>query len=146
MRMACAQVDRTELEGTVTDPSGGVIAGANVKIVAAESRTNRGTHNECERLLPLSGVGSRQVQGHDNSQGFKVKVVEGLQLLVSETDNLDVQLAIEAVNEQVEVNASVLGDRTPTEAGSVILPDQIADRADNGQDWTPFRCWPFCSG
>jgi hypothetical protein len=34
---AFAQIDRAELEGTVTDPSGAAVAGASVKIVTADT-------------------------------------------------------------------------------------------------------------
>jgi hypothetical protein len=136
MRTAFAQVDRAELEGTVIDPAGSVIAGAHVKVVAADTglTAERTTNAKGYYRFPGLAVGTYRVT--TTAEGFQAKIVEGLQLLVGETHNLDVQLSIGAVSEQIEVNASVLGDRTSAEAGSVIRPDQIADLADNGRDWT----------
>ena len=62
-----AQVDRAELEGTVTDPSGAAISGANVKLqsvdtgIAQKQRTNsRGYYR-----FPGLAVGRYTVDGRE---------------------------------------------------------------------------------
>lgn len=56
MTPVLAQVDRAELEGTVTDQSGAAVAGADVKILAAH-RHRAGTEQQFKGLLPLSWPG-----------------------------------------------------------------------------------------
>ena len=54
-----------------------------------------------------------------------------------ETRTLDIKLPVGATTEKVEVNApDEPANRTSAEAGTVIRPDQIADLANNGRDWT----------
>lgn len=133
---AFAQVDRAVLEGTVTDPSGSVIVGAKVKVVAVDTglTEERPTNGKGYYRFPGLAVGKCTVT--TTAAGFKTKVVEEVILLVGQTHTLDVQLAVGAINEKIEVKATQLEDRTSAEAGAVIRPDQIADLADNGRDWT----------
>ena len=131
-----AQVDRAVLEGTVTDPSGSVITNATVKVVAVDTglTDERPTNSKGYYTFPGLAVGKYAVT--TSSAGFKTKVVQDVVLLVGQTYTLDVQLAVGAISETMEVRASMLEDRTSAEAGAVIRPDQIADLADNGRDWT----------
>ena len=71
--------------------------------------------------------------------GFKTKVVEDVILRVGQTRTLDVQLAVGAINEQVEVKATnAPAERTSAEAATVIDTVQIADLPNNGRDWSSF--------
>jgi hypothetical protein len=58
---------------------------------------------------------------------------------VGQTRTLDVELAVGAINEQVEVKASTgPADRSSAEAATVIDTTQIADLPNNGRDWASF--------
>src|ERR1035441_1509008 len=64
---AFGQVDRAVLEGTVSDPSGGVIVGAGVKVVAVGTgqitSTNNFNNNNDNAASPNPGTGlPRQLQ------------------------------------------------------------------------------------
>jgi hypothetical protein len=131
-----AQIDRAELEGTVTDPSGSVITTATVKVAAAGTglSTVRTTNAKGYYRFPGLAVGKYTVT--TSAAGFRTKVVQEVVLLVGQTYTLDFRMAVGAINETMEVKASMLEDRTSAEAGTVIRPEQIADLADNGRDWT----------
>jgi carboxypeptidase family protein/TonB-dependent receptor-like protein len=133
---AFAQVDRAVLEGTVTDQSGSVIVGASVKVVAVDTGLTELGQTNAKGYYRFPGLGVGKYMVTASASGFKTKKVEDVTLLVGQTHTLDVQLSVGAINEQVEVKATQLEDRTSAEAGSVIRPDQIADLADNGRDWT----------
>jgi len=135
---AFAQVDRAVLEGTVTDPSGSVIVGAKVKAVAVDTglTEERPTNAKGYYRFPGLAVGNYTVTV--TSSGFKTKVVEDVILRVGQTHTLDVQLAVGAVNEQIEVKAAALADRSSAEAATVIDTDQIANLPNNGRDWASF--------
>ena len=51
---AFAQVDRAVLEGTVSDPSGGVIVGADVKLVAVETGLSEEVHTNSKGYYRVS--------------------------------------------------------------------------------------------
>src|SRR4029077_9076157 len=78
MPPAFAQVDRAELEGTVSDPSGSVVVGATVKIVATDTglTTEQPTNSKGYYRFPGLAVGRYTVTV--TSGGFKTKIVEGL--------------------------------------------------------------------
>ena len=136
---AFAQVDRAELEVTVTDPSGSVIVGATVEVLAVdiglseEQKTNsRGYYR-----FPGMAVGHYRVTTSGN--GFKTKVTEDVVLRVGQTRTLDVQLTVGAVNEEIEVNATIApADRVSAEASTVIDTTQIGELPNNGRDWASF--------
>ena len=78
---ARAQVDRAVLEGTVTDPSGSVIAGASVKVRAVDTglTQEQPTNPKGYYRFPGLAVGNYQVTA--SGTGFKTKVLEDVVLL-----------------------------------------------------------------
>ncbi len=136
---AFAQVDRAELEGTISDSSGSVIVGATVKIVAADTQLSQEqpTNSKGYYRFPGLAVGTYRVTA--SGSGFKNKVVEDVVLRVGQTRTLDVQLAVGAINEQIDVKATLSpADRVSAEAATVIDDTQIANLPNNGRDWASF--------
>jgi hypothetical protein len=137
--MAHAQIDRAELEGTVTDPSGAAVVGASVKVVALgtgltqEQRTNSNGYYR----FPGLAVGHYTVTVAGT--GFKTKSVEGIILRVGQTSTLDVPLEVGGISEKVDVTApDAPSNRTSAEASTVIDENQIANLPNNGRDWASF--------
>ena len=134
-----AQVDRAVLEGTVSDPSGRVITGAAVKIVAVDTGlfAQQQTNSNGYYRFPGLAVGTYKVTA--NATGFNTKIVEDVVLRIGQTRTLDVQLAVGAITEQVDVKATLApGDRTSAEAATVIDTNQISELPNNGRDWASF--------
>jgi hypothetical protein len=139
MPAAFAQVDRAELEGTVTDPTGRVIVGATVKAVAVDTglAEEQPTNEKGYYRIPGLAVGRYKVTVA--ATGFKINVVDDVILRIGQTRTLDVQLAVGAINEKVEVKASNgPADRSSAEAATVIDTTQIANLPNNGRDWSSF--------
>jgi hypothetical protein len=134
---AFAQIDRAELEGTVTDPSGAAVAGASVKIVTADTGLTATQSSNTVGYYRFPGLAIGRYSVTVSSSGFKTTVIQNVILEVGETHTQDIKLPVGAVTEKVEVNASnELTNRTSAEAGTVIRPDQLEDLANNGRDWT----------
>jgi len=115
--VAFAQVDRAVLEGTVTDPSGGVIVGAKVNVLAVDTGLSQeqATNSKGYYRFPGLAVGVYQVT--TNGEGFKTNVIQDVVLRVGQTRTVDVQLAVGAINEKIEVNANLTpADRVSAEA------------------------------
>lgn len=134
----CAQVDRAEIEGTITDPSGGVIVGAKVKIRALDTglTQERQTNSKGDYRFPGLAVGTYQVTV--SKTDFRSQVIQDVALQVAETRRLDARLEVGAVTETVNVEASAATDRDTAEASAVIDKNQIADLPNNGRDWASF--------
>ncbi len=136
---AFAQVDRAELEGTITDSSGGVIVGATVKIVAVETQLSQEQQTNSKGYYRFPGLAVGNYTVTASGSGFKNKQVEDVVLRVGQTRTLDVQLVVGAVNEQIEVKATLApADRVSASASTVIDTTQIANLPNNGRDWSSF--------
>ncbi len=135
---AHAQVDRASLEGTVSDPSGGVIVGATVKVAAVETGLTEEQKTNSKGYYRFPGLAVGRYTLTTSGSGFKTKVIEDVILRVGQTHTIDVQLGVGAINEQIEVKATTEADRVSAEAATVIDTDQIANLPNNGRDWASF--------
>src|SRR5271165_3809449 len=125
---AYSQVDRAELEGTVSDPSGSVIVGADVKVVAVDTGLSEQQHTNSKGYYRFPGLAVGRYAVTVSTAGFKTKLTEDVVLRVGQTRTLDVQLAVGAISEQIEVKASNgPADRSSAEAATVIDTNQRSE-------------------
>jgi hypothetical protein len=136
---ALAQIDRAELEGTVTDPSSRVIVGATVKVLATDTGLTAEQPSNSKGYYRFPGLAVGQYTVTVSATGFKEKAVEDVVLRIGQTHTLDVQLAVGTINEKVDVQATnAPADRSSAEAATVIDREQIANLPNNGRDWASF--------
>jgi len=134
-----AQVDRAELEGTVSDPSGSVITTATIKVVAIDTNLSEEQRTNAKGYYRFPGLAVGKYTITTTADGFKTKVVENVVLRIGQTHTLDVQLAVGTVSEKIEVKATnAPSNRTSAEASAVIDKDQISELPNNGRDWASF--------
>ena len=97
----------TSVRGTVTDPGGNAIVGANVALANAESKTERnattGEQGEYQFLLIPPGTYTLKV----TAPGFRSYEQKGLELLVNTPATANVQLKVGATTEVVTVTSEV---------------------------------------
>src|SRR5713226_4596956 len=133
---AVAQIDRAVLEGAVTDPGGAAIVGAGVKVLAVDTDITQEQRTNSSGYYRFPGLAVGRYTLTVTNTGFKTRVTEDVVLEVGQTRTLDVSLVVGAINEKIEVKASLgPSDRTSAEAATVIDTDQIADLPNNGRDW-----------
>jgi hypothetical protein len=132
------QVNATgTIEGTVTDKSGAVVAGADVKLasrntgLAREAKSNAAGQYRFE-LLP---AGTYQVRVA--VPGFATATFENVGVAVSQTTTVDVSLSPSAQAETITVESSgaPLVDTTKTDVSLPISTQQIQDLPLNGRDF-----------
>lgn len=139
MTPVLAQVDRAELEGTITDQSGAAVAGADVKILAADTGIAQEQKSNSKGYYRFPGLAVGRYTVTVTNTGFKTKVIEDVIVQVGQTRTLDATLAVGASTEKVEVNATLSpSDRSSAEAATVIRSDQIENLPNNGRDWASF--------
>jgi hypothetical protein len=136
---AYAQVDRAELEGTISDPSARVIVGASVKVVAVDTGLSEEQPTSSQGYYRFPGLAVGGYTVTVIKDGFKTKVIQDVILRVGQTRTLDVQLAVGGIDEKIEVKATnAPSDRTTAEASTVIDTNQISELPNNGRDWASF--------
>jgi outer membrane receptor protein involved in Fe transport len=125
------------LTGTVTDPSGAVVAGASVTLHNNDTNTDvvsvqtdsSGEYTASE--LPL-GTYTVTVVG----KGFKKFVATGVTLHVGEQRSLDIKLAVGSVAEEVTVTASTIPIQTTSAAqDSTITGTQVRELQLNNRNF-----------
>jgi hypothetical protein len=131
-----AQVDRATLVGTVSDPSGAVIPGANVEINSTDTGLHRvvttgPAGNYTFAALPIGNYAITVSQ-----QGFRNASIKDVRLQVGDNRTLDVslQIAADTTAISVEAQAAVL-DRESAAMGNVIGAQQVREIPLNGRSW-----------
>jgi len=130
-----AQTPAGALNGVVTDPSGGVIAKAAVRLTNAsgaslDTTTNRDGFYEFKALLPdtyaLKAV----------AKGFAIFTQEDIQILAGKTRQLNIGLLIQMEEEKVEVSdSSTKVDIAPSNnAGMVVMQGKDLDALSDDPD------------
>ncbi|MGO9864228.1 MAG: TonB-dependent receptor domain-containing protein [Terriglobales bacterium] len=132
------QTFRGTILGSVTDPSGAVVAGAAVKV------RNLGTG--LERATVTSGDGSYRVSELPigtysvtiTQAGFKTFVATAVAVDVATERRVDAALKTGAVSTRVEVSADALPliETETNDLGGVITAEVVDDMPVNGRDYT----------
>lgn len=125
---AGAQSTGGQIRGTVTDPSGGTVAGVKVVLTSEAKGTQRDTVTDAngEYIFLEVSVGSYQVQ--TDQTGFKKYVHKGIVVNLNQVVTVDIQLQVGGTTQVVEVTgAPPLVDTTSTQLGAVVNERAISE-------------------
>ena len=103
--------------GTVTDPSGGVIAGAKVKILNVDDGTSRDLTTDATGNYDAVDVKAGHYSVEVSLKGFKTTRVDSLELGSRATLRVNVSLNVGSINQELEVtweNVGVITMETET--------------------------------
>ena len=132
------QTFRGTVLGSVTDPSGAVVAGATVKVRNLGTGLERTTVTSADGSysVPELPIGSYSVTV--SQTGFKTFVATGVAVDVATERRVDAALKTGAVTTQVEVSAEDLPmvETTSNDLGGVITSQAVEDMPVNGRDYT----------
>src|SRR5713101_4901332 len=117
-----AQAPSGGLSGVVTDPSGGVIAKATVRLVTSSGRSLDTTTNR-DGFYEFKGLAPSTYTLKAAAKGFALFTKEGVQILDGQTQQLNIGLTIQIEEQEVEVtDSSTRVDVDPSSnAGMVVL-------------------------
>ncbi|HZT38136.1 MAG TPA: TonB-dependent receptor [Bryobacteraceae bacterium] len=131
-----AQVDRANLNGTVTDSSGALVPGAKVLAVSRETGLKRETVTGSSGAYSLPALPAGVYDLTISHAGFRAFSVQGIELFVGQTRTIDARLDIGPVNAEVNVQAGVETlERDDAQIGAVIETQQLRDIPVNGRNW-----------
>jgi hypothetical protein len=136
--MLGGQTFRGTVLGTVTDPSGAVVAGATVKVknVATGLERTTATSGDGSYAVPELPIGSYSVTV--TQTGFQTFVVTGVAVDVATERRVDAGLKTGEVATRVEVSAETLPlvETTSNDLGGVITAQTVENMPVNGRDYT----------
>ena len=133
-----AQTFRGTILGTVTDPSGAVVAGATVKVrnVGTGLERTTTTSTDGSYSIPELPIGSYTVTV--TQSGFQTAVTNNVEVNVATERRVDAQFKTGQVSEKVEVAGDLLPqvETTSAELGGTLTSETIANIPVNGRDYT----------
>jgi hypothetical protein len=115
------------LRGTVTDPSGGVLPGATIKVTnAATGQTQTAvTQTNGAYVVPFLPVAVYRVEA--SGKGFKTEVFEKVEVNVTETKVVDIRLQVGSFTETVTVQAQPAPVETTSSALGNVTDQHMVD-------------------
>src|SRR5262249_39608086 len=113
---AYAQSDSGAITGTVTDESGAVVAGAKVTITNLNNGEARTITTSDGGYFTFPELPANPYRLTVEAKGFKIAVVENIQIGVQTTRRADVQLQAGEVSETVTISAAAPPIQTHTPA------------------------------
>jgi len=132
------QTFRGTILGTITDPSGAVVAGATVKVRNLGTGLERTTATSADGsyAVPELPIGSYSVTV--TQAGFKTFVATAVAVDVATERRVDAALETGEVSIRVEVSAETLPlvETTSTDLGGVITAQTVDNMPVNGRDYT----------
>ena len=129
-----AQTDRATMTGTVTDPSGRRVVGANLIVTSDSTGLARPTKTNEAGVYTLSSLITGTYTVSIQAEGFAPFVVEDVTLDVGQTRTLDAKLSVAGAVTQVEVSDSGLS-KSSAEIGGVVHGKQAQDLSLNGRSF-----------
>src|SRR5438093_9958586 len=130
------QVDRANLNGTVTDSSRAVVANARVEILSRETGLKRAVETGPTGVYSITGLPIGTYDLTITRAGFRPFEVTGIQLFVGQTRSVDAELQVGAVSEELQVQATVAPLETSNaRVGAVLEHQQLGDIPINGRNW-----------
>jgi Carboxypeptidase regulatory-like domain len=128
----------SQISGTVHDPSGAAIPGAQVQITNVNTNAVRTTVTSAAGyyVFPSLAIGPYRLQV--SKQGFTTYAQTGIVLQVNTNPTIDVTMQVGAVTQTVHVtaNAAMVETQSTAGLGQVIQPEQVVDLPLNGRQAT----------
>jgi hypothetical protein len=126
-----AQELAATLTGTVTDPSGAVVAGATIVVHSLETGADvRTVTTSSTGSFNITNIPAGRYSVTVNNAGFQTFIADNVILNVAEKHTLDVQMHAGQVSEHVEVTAENTPIQTTTaEESGTVTGDQVRELA-----------------
>ncbi|HEY7449406.1 MAG TPA: carboxypeptidase regulatory-like domain-containing protein [Vicinamibacterales bacterium] len=124
------------IEGVVTDVSGGVLPGVTVLVRNVQTNVSRETVTDSDGRFRAGALQPAEYEVSATLSGFSVQPVTGLRVLVGQTVTVDLQMRPAGVTETVSVTAeSPILDTRRTDVSNVITQEMMQNLPITGRRW-----------
>lgn len=130
-----AQTTTSSIEGTVTDSSGGVVAGAIVTLSGVTLATERSTTTDSNGYYRIKALPAGTYTVTVSLAGFATST-SSVELTLNRVADFDVRLEVGSVATEVSVtDALPLIESNSSSNGATVTPQQIQDLPVNGREY-----------
>lgn len=134
---ASAQTQNAELNGTVTDQAGALVAGAQILVVNLETQVPRTVESNASGVFVAANLNPGRYQVRVKKEGFQESVVSDVTLDVNQRATLNFKLSLGSVSDSVQVSAEAAAlEASGAQLGTVITQEKITDLPLNGRNFT----------
>lgn len=126
-----------QISGTVFDPGGSAVAGAQIKALQTDTGFTRTTTSGPDGGYLLSNLPIGPYRLEASSQGFKSYAQQGIVLQVNTSPVINVSLELGSLSQEMEVRASAVMAETQTNSVSQVIDERrVVDLPLNGRQPT----------
>ncbi len=119
---AAGQTSRGTVTGTVTDPNGALIAGAQVTLTSAQTKLTRVTTSNSEGIYRFEAVDPGTYSIKISSVGFGDAESTGVQVMANQTSDIPIQLAPSGQHATVDITTDagqLIQSEAPVRGGNI---------------------------
>ena len=128
-----------EIRGTVTDPTGAVVAGAKVEALEVDKGISYSATSNSNGEYQIAGLPPATYRVTAQNSGFQTQVQTGVVVTIGATTLIDFQLKVATASAQVEVNAAPPVVETDRGSQANTITDQyISDLPIDRRDYLTF--------
>lgn len=136
-KIALSQTSFGTILGTITDSSGAVVPGANLRVANTDTGLTRNVSANSLGNFTVPSLVAGPYSITVEAPGFKRQIRSNLRLRVNETLQVDVQMQVGEVAETVEVkDEAQLLNTTSSTVGGVVTNEKIVNMPLNGRQFT----------
>src|SRR5881396_2430214 len=132
-----AQTFRGAINGTVTDPSGGVVPNATVKATESATGIDHSTVTTSDGVFAFQDIPLGQYKVTVTATGFPTYTVDKVEVTAGTIYTLNVKLTLQQQATTVEVSAAALTLDTTTQTQNMTINETVMDAVPiAGRDFT----------
>ena len=128
------QTQLSTVFGTVTDPTGAVIAGADITVSCINTGLKRIGYTDLKGEYHVAGLPPGRYTIRAGKENFQTQVLEGIALSSGAAIAINLSLRIGTIPQDVTVKADVAIDTTTSTVSSAIAERNLTDLPLNGHD------------
>ena len=134
---AVAQNFRGGIVGSVTDPTGATVPGAQVVAVATSTNTTYKSVTSSAGEFSFSDLPLGDYTVTVSASGFAAANIKNVPVTAGVTYSLPVKVSVQSTAQTVEVLADALSLDTTSDTETTVIPEQVVqDIPNNGRDFT----------
>src|SRR5579862_7626543 len=135
--LAGAQNFRGGIVGSVTDPTGAAVPGAQVVAVATSTNTTYKTVTSSAGEFSFSDLPLGDYTVTVSASGFAAENIKNVPVTAGVTYSLPVKVSVQSAAQTVEVMADALSLDTSSDTQTTVIPEEVVqDLPNNGRDFT----------